>query len=425
MIESFAVANFRSFAARQCMSLEPAALRGERGGAVSLGTTVKSPRLLRVAAILGANASGKSSFILALDFLQTFIASSAQSTQLGDKIPVTPFMLDEDFRGKPSCFEINFCFEGKSYSYTLELTARRVHLEGLSAKSLKGQFREIFSRKLEGDEEVWSLGELPPEQANLWRQSTRPNASFLSTAVQLNSVDLAKPFEWLTEKLHVETTRDNFSSTLTSHLIKDHVDDGCRADVMNILRQADLGIRDVEIQEEEFDATTIPEMIPDEVRTSMVEALKGKKRLSALVKHRARSGAEVVFDLTEESDGTQRLYEMIGPWVMALRHNLTLVVDEIDSSLHPLIVRMLVTMFQEPREDECKSQLIFATHDDGLLDSEILERDQFWFIEKRRGASRLIPLLEYGPRKGEALRRNYLRGRYGGIPALAHVSRES
>lgn len=425
MLIEFSVANFRSFSERQRLSLSAGRFQTERPGTITNTVSKRSPRILRTAAILGANGSGKSNIALALDFLQTFVASSAQSTQLGDKIPVQPHKLDDKLKQSPSDFEIIFCHNGVEYQYSLSLSRDRVCSEVLHSQSQKSPLREVFSRVFENGSEIWNLGSLPKEQATLWQQSTRPNASFLSTAVQLNSEQLAPPFEWLTGHLRVQTSRDSFYPELTSHLIKDHIEDGCRDEVMNILREADLGIFDIAIEEEEFDDEDLPDDIPEQVRSSLVARLKGQKTLSPSFRHKTREGSLVRFEPSEESDGTMRLYEMVGAWVLSLRHGYTLVVDEIDSSLHPLLVRLLVELFQNPTYSPCASQLIFTTHDDGLLDAGILERDQFWFVEKRRGSSKLIPLLDYRPRKTEALRRNYLKGRYGGIPALAHVSRSS
>jgi AAA15 family ATPase/GTPase len=127
--------------------------------------------------------------------------------------------------------------------------------------------------------------------------------------------------------------------------------------------------------------------------------------------------------LHEESDGTQRLFELLGPWQNVLEQGYTLVVDELNASMHTLMVRKLVESFQHPEINKSGAQLIFTTHDTNLLDPSLLRRDQIWFTEKDgEGASHLYSLQDYHPRKGEALEKGYLLGRYGSIPFLGEMA---
>lgn len=423
MLVEFSVANYRSFASQQRLSLNAGRFKSERIGVVLDTHSRFSPHLLRAAAILGANGAGKSSLIGGIGFLQGFVQTSARSMQLGDAINVEPFKLDEESISKPSEFEITFIFDHVEYTYSVSATASRVTHESLFSRSSSSALKQVFSRHLDGETEVWNLGALPQRQARLWKQSTRPNGLFLSTAVQLNSEQLAKPFEWITQKLRIQGSNDPFSASHTSHLIKDHVKDGCRAEVLNLLQEADLGIKNVVIEREDFDEQVLPSEIPDEIRRRIVDDLKDKRFLSPRFEHVSRERQPILFDYDDESDGTQRLYDMAGPLVSSVRHDYTLIVDELETSLHPYLVRLVVQMFQKPARIESKAQLIFSTHSDGLLDAGLLERDQFWFVEKRRGQSEMIALNDYRPRKGEALRINYLRGRYGGVPSIAQVDR--
>lgn len=424
MLVEFSVANFRSFAAEQRLSLSAGRFKSERIGAVLNTSSKTAPHLLRTAALMGANGAGKSSFIGALDFFQKFIGNSAQSMQRGDKISTKPFRLDEDLQGQPSSFEIVFLFEEVEYTYSFSVTRSEVVSECLLARLPSKPVREIFSRckSMVGGED-WNLGTLPRDQATLWKKSTRENALFLSTAVQLNSEELAKPFEWLTSYLRIQTTGDSFFPSLTSHYIKDHAEDGCRTAILNLLREADLGIRDVVVEEETFDETKLPADMPEEIKRKLSENYKDEVFYSTKFEHRSHQLQNVLFDYDDESDGTQRLFDMAGAWIASTRHGYTLVVDELENSLHPYVVRLLIQMFQRPEDPNSTAQLVFTTHSDGLLDAGILERDQFWFVEKRRGQTELMPLIDYKPRKGEAIRLNYLRGRYGGVPAIAQIDR--
>lgn len=422
MLLEFSVENFRSFASEQKLSMSAGRFRSDRLGVVLDSGARNVPHVLRTVGILGANGAGKSSLIRAFEFVRSFVKNSASAGQKGDKINVIPFKLDLEFRDKPCHFEISFIFESIEYIYNFAVSKTRVERECLVTRIKNVGLKEIFSRHI-GDDGLykWNLNGLPKGTSRLWQRSTRDNALFLSTAVQLNSKEMAKPFEWITDYLRVIEAEDFVSPSFTSHLIKDHVDDGCSTSVLNLLREADLGIRDVQIDEEDFDEASLPEGMPDEIRKSIIADLKGETIYSTKFVHRDRQLSKVLFDLDEESDGTQRLYAMAGPIIGAIEHNETIIIDELEKSLHPLLTRLIIHLFQYPSNKDSTAQLIFTTHDEGLLDAGLLERDQFWLVDKRRGASELVALNDFKPRKSEAMRLNYLKGRYGAVPAISRV----
>jgi hypothetical protein len=138
-----------------------------------------------------------------------------------------------------------------------------------------------------------------------------------------------------------------------------------------------------------------------------------------IFEHQAPRGS-AKFELHDESEGTQRLYLLAAPLMDVLRSGRVLVVDELDTSLHPLLVRRLVSMFHDPQHNPAGAQLIFTTHDTSLLDQSLFRRDQIWFTEKDPDqATRLYPLTDFSPRKSEAIERGYLGGRYGAVPVFA------
>ena len=418
MLIEFSVANFRSFASEQRLSLNAGRFRSDRIGAVLDTQSKSAPHLLRSLAIMGANATGKSNLIEALAFFQDFVANSAQGMQLGEKIEVVPFRLDTEFADQPSQFEIVFLCQSREYHYSFSATQLHVVAEQLHVRESGKGLKELFCRERKGEGYKWNVPTIAKELADLWSRSTRENGLFLSQAVQLNSDEFAEPFQWLTKNLRIIRNGEFVSPSVTSHFIKDHVDDGCKKEILNLLREADFGICDIKIQERDFHESLLPSEMSDELKKSISSEMKGHKFVKAQFEHLSRQNESVLFEYEDESDGTQQLYNMAGPLITALRHDFTLVIDEIESSLHPYLLSLLVRSFQYPENRETKAQLIFTTHADGLLDSGLLERDQFWLVEKRGGGSELFPLNDYKPRKGEALRTNYLKGRYGGVPAI-------
>jgi uncharacterized protein len=127
----------------------------------------------------------------------------------------------------------------------------------------------------------------------------------------------------------------------------------------------------------------------------------------------------VGLDLADESSGTQVLFRSAGAWLNVFANGEVLLFDEIDTSLHPLLIRYLVTRFHSGATNPHNAQIIFSTHNTSLLDQEVFRRDQIWFVDKtKEGSSRLYPLTDFQPRNDEVLERWYMRGRYGALPIL-------
>ncbi|MBL7205766.1 MAG: ATP-binding protein, partial [Desulfobacteraceae bacterium] len=144
----------------------------------------------------------------------------------------------------------------------------------------------------------------------------------------------------------------------------------------------------------------------------------GKKLTRLLFMHPSSdNGEDVALDFDEESAGTRKLFTLAGPWLDVLDKGLVFFMDELDTSLHPLLVRFLLSLLHNPETNRHNAQLIFNTHDTTVLDQSLMRRDQIWFVEKdEENATRLYPLSDYKPRKGEALQKGYLYGRYGALP---------
>lgn len=415
MLVEFSVTNFRSIHERQTLSLVAGA-GGELRSANVMGTKAPAtPDLLRSAVIYGPNAAGKSNLIAALQFIRDLVVRSAQRGQQGDEIPVSPFLMGEsDAVGRPSEFDLIFVEQGIRYQYGVTLTRQRIVLESLIAYP-KGSPQTWFERDA-NSEDGWFGPNFKERQRKLWQESTRDNALFLSTAIQLKSEQLAPVFNWFRQRLRVMAPYPRFPPIFS---IKEcERDEQFRAKIVDFLKSADLGIEGIKINHRKIDQEEVEffKDMPESVKKEILEHME----LDPQLVHKAVDGRDVSLSLNEESGGTQQLFGLAGPLLDVLQNGLVLVIDELDTSLHPLLMRRLVQMFNDSSSNRNNAQLIFSTHDTTILDREIFRRDQIWFVEKdRKLQTQIYPLTDFSPRKDENFGRGYLQGRYGALPFIS------
>ena len=234
-------------------------------------------------------------------------------------------------------------------------------------------------------------------------------------AVQLNSESLRPLFDWFLNHLVIFNEQAQLSPQMSIELLKQA--DG-RKEICNFLSSADISIADIDVETRKVPGQAIHFDLmagKTEVRSEEMEEHK-------VLFHHVTEQGKAVFDIMDESNGTRNLLFLAAPVLNILNKGLTLVIDELDNSLHTLLVRELVRLFHRPEINTGGAQLIFTTHDTSLLDApNLFRRDQVWFVEKDRDqTSTLVSLSEFSPRKNEALERGYLMGRYGGVPFLDH-----
>ena len=419
MLVEFSVTNYRSILERQTLSMTASTYFKELE---SLNTFIPDqddgvPRLLRSTVLYGPNASGKSTLIQALRFLKGQVLNSQKESQAGDEIDVVPFKLTAASRAADSEFEITFVEQGIRYQYGFSCNRERFTEEWLIAYPLgrpQKWFHRVFDAETGKDAYKFSPSFHGGRQRRTWETQTRPNALFFSTAIQLNNEQLKPAFDWFKLRLRVLDSISSFSSVYTLRRCADEAD---RSRIVAFMNSADLSIADILVEEMSFSADFLPKDMPATIRDEFVKDMAGKKILEPRFFHKDVNTQETVeFDEAEESDGTRALFAFAGPWLDVLENERVLVVDELDSSLHPLLVHHLVKRLHH---EGTKAQLIFTTHDTTLLSQKLLRRDQVWFMEKDdKGTSRLYPLSDFSPRDNEAIERGYLNGRYGGIPFL-------
>lgn len=422
MLIEFTVGNFRSFKEPETFSMVAASLTSPdpRLDAENVVPVDKELKLLTSAAIYGRNSSGKSNLLAALRFMREFVLNSSRDTQATDAIRTEPFRLSTETRDKPSFFEIAFVVEGKRYRYGFEADAEHVVSEWLFTVPT---IREAMLFQREGTEiDVSSRF----KEGRRLQERTRANALFLSVAAQFNGEIATQIVRWFSA-LSLFGMDDWHSRDSNYHFI---AETKLKSRIINLVRQLDLDI--VSLQVADDAPNGLPGWVPeewDEGAKRMLLAVNASENTSIRTLHNVydaenRPSLLDAFDLdAQESEGTRKLFAMAGSLVSALDAGLTLLVDELDVKLHPLITRAIISLFNSKETNPKGAQLVFTTHDANLLDNRLLRRDQIWFVEKDRyGASHLVSLAEYRVRKEASFEKDYLQGRYGGIPSLGDLS---
>ncbi|MGK7346068.1 MAG: AAA family ATPase [Candidatus Nitrospinota bacterium M3_3B_026] len=418
MLIEFSVTNFRSVRDRQTLSLVKASGKEE----LVQTNTFKAQAfrefdLLRSAAIYGPNAGGKTNVLLALRTMQQIVLGSATSQKRGDKLPVTPFRLSQTTSNAPSVFEVVFIVNHVRYQYGFSATEDRIHEEWLLAYP-KGRPQRWFDRawNVESSKYDWELGNNLLGEKQLWQKSTRDNALFLSTAVQLNSQQLQPIYDWFSDTLYI-VNLPGLAPTFSASLCEKSKE---KQEIMDYLRAADLNIEDVIAKKKPFDIKELPDDMPEHVKNTIAGELEGKELIKIKTIHKSSEGDTVSFDFKDESDGTQKLFSFAGPWIDTLSNGYVLFIDELHDNLHPQLVRFLVQLFHSSETNPKNAQLVFTTHETSILNQEVFRRDQIWFCEKGQDqATTLYPLTDFHPRKGrENLELAYLSGRYGALPYI-------
>ncbi|HEC97285.1 MAG TPA: ATP-binding protein, partial [Nitrospirae bacterium] len=328
---------------------------------------------------------------------------------------------DETSKKKPSEFEVTFVSQGIRYQYGFAVTQERIIDEWLLAYP-KGRPQRWIERAYNEKSQayVWGKMEKLSGQKQLWQATTRSNALFLSTAIQLNNQQLKPVFEWFSSTLRVAASIGGWSAGYSIELCENKE---TRDKIISFLKAADVDIDDIQLEKEKFNKENLPDDIPDEVKKQIEEQFGDKPIVNVKTAHFLTSGKKVLFDLANESDGTRKIFALAGPWIDTLENGYVLVIDELHDNLHPLMVKFLVNLFHCRETNPKNAQLIFTTHDTSILNQEMFRRDQIWFCEKDKDqSSKLYPLTDFSPRKGvENLERGYLAGRYGALPYLENI----
>ena len=416
MLIEFRVGNYRSFREQQTLSL----VAGKDTQLADNCVVQGKLRLLKAVGVYGPNASGKSNFIKALKVMKDIVIDSADY-QPGRKLPVEPFLFDSESQKKPSTFEVTFFHEKVRYQYGFTATNERIRDEWLLAYP-KGRAQTWYERTSNRDN--WKFGSFLKGEREKLKDKTRDNVLFLSVGAQWNNEQLTTVYDWFRENLRVMPAGTTWAPVTAQMLLDTEgnkkANELLHAFVQSCLQDADLGIHGFKVNKAK---TTEPKFLAEmseSLRDAFLTYFRERKGIKVEMLHKdVETGKEVPLPIEEESDGTRRFFELSGPWLQAVTIGITVFIDELEASLHPLLTRELIKFIQNPKLPQEGAQLVFATHDTTLLDPELFRRDQIWFAEKdKHGSTRFYSMLDYKPRKGEAMQRGYLSGRYGAIPII-------
>lgn len=442
MLLKFSVGNYRSF--RDEVELSAVATRLDKGIGFPTqiaqdGSTVD---ILPVVGILGANASGKSNLIRAMSTMRDLVLNSgSRPPYMG--VATDPFRLDPLSSRRPTTMSIDFAYNGARYQYGFEIGGGRVIEEWLHTFPHK-RVQVLFDREKTSE---YQFGKNLGGRNRTIEEITRPQSLFLSTAASAGHPLLSDIYAFFVANLSLLDVHNRISSeTDVATRLGAYRDQAVR-----LLAMADLGITDLRIRkggrredaEErerslrsmiegvEFPAEMTPEERSEQIDLLVAQMTEEPPTLE--LHHRGLHKNATALSFEDESLGTRSWLSFILSALEALDKGRILLVDELDVSLHPILLAEALRMFQSRKSNRHGAQLIFTTHDVTLLGGQNLDLDRYrlsrgqvWLTEKEaNGSSTLTPLAEYRPRKGEDLTKGYMQGRYGGTPRVSSVSRSN
>lgn len=418
MLIQFSVENFMSIKNKIVLSMNSSNDNSNLENVIEC----TNENILKTAAIYGANASGKSNLYKALTSAILLVRRSNQR-QIGEKlIEIVPFKFDSETIKKPSSFEFIFVSNGKKYAYGFVSDNSKIYEEYLyvynSAKpSLVFERKNVTEYKFpKADEKI--LKEI--------KEKNIDNKLFLSTATNWNYSKTKDAFSWFNEKIDTYKNNNNLTGNVVDRFENDK-DGELKKFTLKLLKAAEININNYKIHskpiEMEFILPKLPLEVAMQIMNSNTKNMIGFDKnvlTSHIIKDDRQNDVEYFLDMLEESDGTQSLFYLSPILKEAFEGGKVVVIDEIDRSLHPILVKFVINLFNDKQINKNNAQLIFNTHDTNLLSLDFFRRDQIYFAEKNyeSGITDLYSLDEFSVRKNENIHKGYLQGRYGAIPFL-------
>lgn len=401
MIINFTVGNYRSFKDKKVLSMEATAIKELQESIIERD----GYKLLPSAVIYGANSSGKSNLLKAIGKFRDIVNSSSKLNST-DKLGITPFLLNQETAKEPSFFEIELLVDNQTYTYGFTADNQKVYEEWLYVKEGKVKKEKyLFIRTEEGI----GIADDYKEGKGL-EEKVRDNGLFLSTVDSFNGETAKQIVAQINNLSVISGINHEFWSEFTNKLCTQTASNlSFQQKVQDFLNSMNVGFNRFEIPEDE--------KLAREIKAYTIHNLYNNQ---------GNIIGETRFSMKEhESSGTNKLFDLAALVIGYLNFGGMLIVDELDSKLHPLLTQHIIKLFNNPKTNPQDAQLIFATHDTNLLNVKTFRRDQIWFTEKDHSeATDLYSLAEFREPEGNKIRKDrsfekdYINGRYGAIPYI-------
>ena len=401
MLIRFSFKNFKSFKNENCLDMEATSLKEHEYNVAK----INNGEYLKVSAIYGANASGKTNVLQAFDYMKKRILVSDDSKKNSpiDEENIYSFMINND----PIALEVEILAKNnKIYKYGFEVLKDKIISEWLFEKRVN-KFYSIFER------ENNNVSMKPNKISELVNIDERTLFLNIYSKIDRNNEDFSNVYDWFVNSTYLDLGNPNFERFINNRVsLKILSDENYKKELLKFIRTFDSGIEGIK---------TTPDSI---------EAVKSNNGIIDIeVIHRGENGELKALPFYLESNGTRKMFHLFDFFMDALKNGMVLFVDELDAKLHPLLTRYIINLFHNSDTNKGNGQLIYSTHDTVNLNKDTFRRDEIWFAEKDKdGISEIYALSDYildddknvgkKVRNDATYNKDYLTGRYGAIPVL-------
>lgn len=420
MFLSVSVENFRSIKNKNTISFFASGAKDHHPGHI-YDSEKSGHAILKSAGFYGANASGKSNFLLAFEAIR-YVAVGSGNLKEGDKIPCyEPYKLSKETVGHPTIFEIDFLSKDNiRYIYKVSFNEQEIVEESLDFYPNKVK-SNIFHRAPNDTWETIKFG-------GNYKGGTRKIAFFKNNSYLAKAGDNASTPQMIRDVYNFlrldciclgtkETFKLRSTDVKEMNVIMDKIS--------KVLCYVDTGIKSIAMTEVDVEIPDfINENLPDEIRSRFIADRKDK----FIFTHIGEDGTKANFEEEDESDGTRKIFSMMHPIMEAFKDRTIFVFDELDNGLHPHIADLVVRLFNDKTVNKVGSQLIFTTHNMQIMSPEKMRRDQIWFVEKNEGNSRIYSLDDFDKKKVKPTTPYHVwydDGRFGGVPTVNYTKIKS
>lgn len=438
MLIQFIISNFKSIREPQKLSMVPGAFKIHPSHIYKEKDSID---VLRATAIYGANGAGKSNFVRGLDFLRHLVTEGTRD--IDEEIGIQKFKLDSTYDDKPTTFQIDFKQKNQAYSYYIEINKDVILEESLIKVIPKKRNTTIFERKSTKASNSLRFGsELMSNKKDelkreIYEEELRYNQPFLLEGRNKRIEEISIPFQWFDKTLEIVYPQSEYAGLISSMAN----DEKFRDKVNQLVKFSDTGIKELKLVKVDVDSlfsideadhkkrvlsrvskTTNTKVMGRDGSFYDIYLNEGSNEVEAAkitTSRKGQSGQDVNFELFEESSGTQRFIDILPALVQTIYEGKVYVIDEINRSIHPILIHEIMSEYLASDNTISKGQMIFTSHESSLLNLDLLRQDEIWFVEKdKEGSSNLYSLAEFKPRYDLDIRKGYLQGKFGAIPFL-------